>query len=1084
MYTNGLKDRYGSPLLSLNDGDDRYIVKGEIEYSNKRIEQKLNAQDKIIEHHTNKINDLYDKSHHTNVQLSEHVQDDVIHFSSEEKDSFNDLFIRLDGIKGYTHETIPYNETTSDNGGEAFRIAASRLPIGKEIDEIVVPTRNTNSNGYYLALYIIASSEPVTSNNKTFVTISDNPASWTTDGEAVWTFESKPVVPEGYDLEIHIGTSQSDFTATGTTYRANGNNELKCRYKENATGEGAGQGACRYQTVWYSNRAIRVFFKKNDIQGHIGDNTHLTSEEKTEVQNLVNGVYLTGDDLDNKLGYVYNVVPNPTDYHNVNAINAVSATIPHNVVFDEIRIPAYNTSTDSYYLAIWSVLNGTKTYLGHSDEAIRWKTDTDAVWTFRNNPFSIPDGANLEMFLAASLNDIQSNTTNVPSEHILCMYKGGNGSVRWQSGWVHGRETQVIFRKAGHIADETHLTDRQISAIQGVIDGDYVTSEQINASFVTKTELDNYVSKSELGDITIFATKEEVEELKNQEFYDVWTNLKNNDAGDWESVNSFQLDKVDFIEGRIDKIEIPYKRAVGTQARRAGYLCVQFFNSSNVEISKHYSLNKERQHETENNDKVVRKLKFNFITINIPEDYAYVRFAIVDVIGETPNVNSGTQFRVMPIKRNNKTNWNTNTNTKANNDNNKPWCCAVSVYTINYAKRTGITVRRYDWTPDFSNPITVSLTANLNSFYIAPTNGWIVSKSTQTTSGASKLYLENAVIAESSTTAQADLQIMVRQGQLLRSDVAYSLTFYPCKSEQQDYRIVNTHTIYDIWKGAVVYDEFGQATVQDLYIPDARNWRSEVGSSILSQVYKVENEEAVDVDGNLLFNIQHNYIENGYDLFRQSNITQFNGVLPVLKIGEQMFGYSKLTSWSVALPMLVTADNMFNGCSSMTSFNARIDKVTSAWYMFNGCSSLTDVTLPNGLSALTDGTAMFKGCSLSYASLNNILNALPTRNGNVIEITIADSVKDDMVNAGSWEGVSIPAYNSGNYYEFTHNGWNVRLTSRTGFTLIEEVVEPDDVINEKDLSEANGNLNATSSWNTQYGRNSGIIKVINGVAYN
>jgi hypothetical protein len=119
--------------------------------------------------------------------------------------------------------------------------------------------------------------------------------------------------------------------------------------------------------------------------------------------------------------------------------------------------------------------------------------------------------------------------------------------------------------------------------------------------------------------------------------------------------------------------------------------------------------------------------------------------------------------------------------------------------------------------------------------------------------------------------------------------------------------------------------------------------------------------------------------------------------------------------------------------------------------MFMNCSNLTTVSFVGGLDDLRDGTAMFKGCSLSYTSLNNILNALPqtTESGRTIEITVADSVKDVMLSDAQWQGVSIPAYNSGNYYELTHNGWRVRLTSRTGFSVVEE--------SEYDISEANGN---------------------------
>ena len=500
-----------------------------------------------------------------------------------------------------------------------------------------------------MALYIIASSEPNGSSNKTLLAISDNNITWTSGSDAIWTFENRPIIPEGYDLEIHVGTSESDFTATGTTYRSNGNNELKCRYKENATG----QGACRYQTVWYSNRAIRIFFKKNDIQGHVGDDTHLTSE--------------------------------------------------------------------------------------------------------------------------------------------------------------------------------------QISAIQGVIDGNYLTNE-ISQNFVTKQELDNIQT--------------------NQQYYNTWTNLKDGDIVDKAGVYSFQLDKNDFTTGRIDRIEIPYIKGNNS----TGYLCVQFFDTSNNVIDTYYSINKQTQNKTGDNDRGI--CEYEFTTFETPEDYSYVRFSMVQYNWIVPTGNSGTQFRIMPIKRNNTFTWNTNTNTKINNTGDG-WTILLSILTRNYAKNTGITVRSYDWTPDVFCPINVAL-STAGAVFTAPTHGWIISKSSQTTSGANSLTLNGIEIAKSSSTEQSDVQILMRKGEFVTATTAYNLIFYPCKSEQFDYRINSNNC--DIWKGAVVYDEYGQPSVKDLYIPDASAWKTEVGYSVTGKIATIANEEALDADGNVLFNIQSSYIENGKGL--------------------------------------------------------------------------------------------------------------------------------------------------------------------------------------------------------------------------
>ena len=769
----------------------------------------------------------------------------------------------FEGIKGYTHETIPYNETTGDNGGEAFRITASRLPIGEEIDEIIVPTRNSPSVSFYMALYIIASSEPNDSSNKTLLAVSDNRITWTSGTDAIWTFGSKPVIPEGYDLEIHIGTSESDFTATGTTYRANGSNELKCRYKENATG----QGACRYQTGWYGNRAIRIFFKKNGIQGHVGDNSH--------------------------------------------------------------------------------------------------------------------------------------------------------------------------------------LTDRQISAIQGVIDGNYVTNETAQ-NFVTKEELDNINTK--------------------EQYYDTWTNLIDGDITDKADSYSFQLAKDDFVTGKIDRIEIPYVKGANSN----GYLCVQFFDSSNNVIATYYSNNKQKQDKTGDNDRGLCEFEFN--TFETPETYSHVRFALVQYSWTVPTGNSGLKFRIVPIKRNNTFTWNTNEKTRINNTGTR-WTVLLSVLTRNYAKNTGISVRNYDWTPDVFCPINVTLAAN-GSVFVAPTNGWIISKSSQTTSGANSLKLNGIEIAKSSNTSQADLQILMRKGEFIGADTAYTLVFYPCKSEQFDYRLDGGHTMYDIWKGAVVYDEFGQPTVKDLYVPDASAWKSEVGSGIIGRIATISDEVAYDASGNFLFNIQSQHIENGKGLLVGSTITSWNASLANLRIGEQMFGYSAINTWNTALPLMWKGDNMFYGCSQLTTFNASLPALTSGWHMFTNCSSLTNVTI-GSLVNLTDGTNMFKGCSLSYESLLNVLNALPQRTA-TIEITVADSAADDMAEDERFTDAEIPPFSGSTYFSFTHNGWEVRLTSQTGFIVSSLAPTPYDV------TVANGYIPDASGWRGDMGETivRNITRVSNEIAYN
>lgn len=285
------------------------------------------------------------------------------------------------------------------------------------------------------------------------------------------------------------------------------------------------------------------------------------------------------------------------------------------------------------------------------------------------------------------------------------------------------------------------------------------------------------------------------------------------------------------------------------------------------------------------------------------------------------------------------------------------------------------------------------------------------------------------------------------------------------------------------------------------YVPNASTWHANAYVPNNLTITRVENEVGYNGDTKSII-VQTSLIENGSNLMLQnSNLTTWNSDLSLLSNGTsmfqqcsslssiscgnlnnltngtQMFGYSGLTSFNYDLENLVTGDNMFYRCSNLTSFSGDLSKLRSAFHMFDACPLLTDVSFgENGLAALSNATDMFKSCSLNYQSLNNILNALPSRSG-TIHITVADSVRDDLVNDENFEDVEIPAYDSGNYYEFTHSsGWTIRLTSQSGFSTSG---------NPYDVSEANGYIPDASTWNEQVyvPNNLTIVSVADGVAY-
>ena len=784
-----------------------------------------------------------------------------------------------------------------------------------------------------------------------------------------------------------------------------------------------------------------------------------------------------------------------TEEGEVNAINYVASVIPHEQGIEQIILPALNSCSSPYYLAVWTIDGSDrKTYRGLSDNAITWSEGTNATWNFVNNPITVPTGHKLEIFLTDGEGSVGNTEVNVPAHHIKVRIDySGSGTIRYGADWYSGRNITTEFRTIGiideHIGDESHLTEEQRVTLNG-LEQNYLKKEDAATSYSTKnevTEIANDVSdiQNSLNEIeeTIeerfaeFPTKTEIEsELGNyvtqdsfdsyirEQYHDLWTNLKDGDIVDKATVTTFQLSKDDFITGRIDRIEIPYIAGLETE----GYLCVQFIDSSNNIVSVHYSNNIQKQDVTGDNNRGVSSFAFN--TFVPPSNYSFVRFGMVSARNVLP---TSISMRVMPIKRNNTFTWNTNETTQVSSG--QKWTILIRVLKRNYAKRTGITVRNYDWTPDVYNSINVSLPTS-GAVYVAPTNGWLISKSSQTSSGANSLTLNGIEIAKSSTTAQPDVQILIRGGEFVTATTAYTLSFYPCKSEQYDYRDANLHTVYDIWKGAVIYDENGEITVQDLYVPDASQWKSEVGNVVTPQIHKIVDEKAYNSYNVPLFNIQSQYIENGRGMFVQSTIVSFSGSLEKLKVGEQMFGYSKLEQWDVNMPLLWNGDTMFYNCSNLTTFKSDLTSLTSAWNMFNGCSLLNEVEITS-LENLTDGSNMFKNCNLSYSSFVDILSKLPNNGGNrTIDITLSDESENEMCSDSRFAGLTIPAVNSGSSCNYTHNNWTVKLTSKSGFTCM--------VPSSYDISEANGNVVRPGQWWQNVAQqNFEITHVINGIAY-
>lgn len=797
-------------------------------------------------------------------------------------------------------------------------------------------------------------------------------------------------------------------------------------------------------------------------------------DERVNILDVVGGLDLIGDEK--------NFNTNETTYtgetEGVSIQLDKSDFIPSNVYLKEVSLPyIQGLNTEARYCHVLFFNGGEQiakiTSLDTQTRQTGNNTLLKSIWTYKNVLIPEYEFVRIVLSSSATLPVTGTNNTNCSVFRInvcrnqnnqninptnLSKLYNSNGSTQAYKGWVEVKYAEQFFDKFATKNElESFVTDEELSG--------YVTNDTLE-DYATNESLSNYVTKEEFNELS-----------KNTQsyFYDTWTNVKNQDSLSPASIKAFQYSKSDFVASRFDRIEFPFMAAGNT-----GYLCVQFFDSNSqvIENATYFSNNKFAQ--VGASDRLRRLTTFTFDEIQPPDDYAFVRFSFVAYKVAPTSISNGLSIKAMYINRSGAS-WGSYTYLYNDSAARQNLTIYITVLSRKVAKNTGITYREYDWTPDFFNGVTVTMSAGGKAF-VAPTNGWLISNSRKTTTAGNTITINSIEFGYSSSTAQAPVQMLLRKGDVVTSSHSYTVDFYPCKSEQHDYIPVNEHTPYDIWKGAVIYDANGEVSVRDLYIPDASAWKSEVGSAVNGRIDNINGEEARDASGNVLFNIQTRYIEVANETFSGTSMkTISNTTWDVLRSAEAMFASSQLTGWNNNLPALQQGYCMFYNSRSFTSFTGSLSVLGDGMRMFCSCSALTNVSITGTMTNLWRGTEMFKGCSLSYASLTNVLNALPqtTASNRFIEITVADDAADSMVDDSRFTDAEIPPFSGSTYFSFTHNGWEVRLTSQTGFIVGQLAPTPYDV------TVANGYIPDASAWN---GDNKSIInnitRVSNEIAYN
>lgn len=248
----------------------------------------------------------------------------------------------------------------------------------------------------------------------------------------------------------------------------------------------------------------------------------------------------------------------------------------------------------------------------------------------------------------------------------------------------------------------------------------------------------------------------------------------------------------------------------------------------------------------------------------------------------------------------------------------------------------------------------------------------------------------------------------------------------------------------DLWGRKVVktpeFTRIGHDWLSATVLPE--NWND--------GIVKVYNNKAYNQDKSKFINIETEYIKDGSNLFKNSELTYFNGSLDNLVKGNEMFTNSPVTSFNIDLPKLEEGEKMFKGTLLTDLVNMALPSLLYGNEMFANTSNLLALTtntpmlfegknmfanssiysissvfpyLYNGrdmfansnistinclFPALIDGLGMFENTSLSLSSMYNLAHSIPFIN----EVSYHEDGSEYYV----WE--------QGGHFTYTTPRWN------------------------------------------------------------
>lgn len=180
----------------------------------------------------------------------------------------------LSYIETKQYTTILEDEATASGEFDAVHFKYQDVPHDFSIKKFILKPLESKNTPLYMAVWTLTES-----GQKTYVGLSDEAITWEAGKDAVWTFNNvELIVPENHNVEFFLCTGAD---AVGETNANAPGVYIKTKYNP------SGRGTIHYANGWHS-RCVQATFSNNGYLSHVGDGSHLTSEQKNAISDYIN----------------------------------------------------------------------------------------------------------------------------------------------------------------------------------------------------------------------------------------------------------------------------------------------------------------------------------------------------------------------------------------------------------------------------------------------------------------------------------------------------------------------------------------------------------------------------------------------------------------------------------------------------------------------------------------------------------------------------------------------------------------------------------------------------------------------------